>query len=216
MATFTIHKNIHQKKISLQEQLESLNSDAVHLQIEIDRPMKQQEARIKETEFGERYWFMTYEEKARVQKQYCYHCVKFLGGNMEPFAGLFGMCECMWQRYVGRTYRPRSYDPFDMNDYRKDVRYNKLAAKASRKMGALKMKISDVVYKIKNDNKRRENVENQKASYVVDDWEVQRRLEERKTQAAKNKKKMAATNLINRSPVKKKSRRSGGRKQSSM
>ena len=217
MAARTNHKNMHQKKLSLPEQLASLEQEAKHLQVEIDRPVQMKEARLKEHAFGVLYWNMDEYEKDQIQKEFCEHCIRFMAGDMEHLASFFGMCKCMWQRYVARTYRPRSYDPFDMNDYRKDTRYKEIAAKAQRKMDILTVKMAEINEKIENNEKRRKQAEAVKASYVVDDAEVQRRLLERKIQAAKNQKKMAFMKEMNRSPVKKKHRRSGhGRKQSSV
>ena len=217
MAARTNHKNMHQKKLSLPEQLASLEQEAKHLQVEIDRPVQMKEARLKEHAFGALYWNMDEYEKDQIQKEFCEHCIRFMTDDMEHLVSFFGMCKCMWQRYVARTYRPRSYDPFDMKDYRKDTRYKELAAKAQRKMDILTVKMAEINEKIENNEKRRKQAEAVKASYVVDDAEVQRRLLERKIQAAKNQKKMAVMKEMNRSPVKKKHHRSGrGRKQSSV
>lgn len=60
---------------------------------------------------------------------------------------------------VARTYRPRSYDPFDMNDYHKDTRYKELSAKAQRKMDILTVKMAEINEKIENNEKRHKQAE---------------------------------------------------------
>jgi hypothetical protein len=209
MATYTNHKNIT-KKLSLVEKLEALTEEAVYLQIEIDRPKKQTEARHNEHTFGERYRLMSYDEKEQIQRRRCYRCVGFSSENIESFASFFGMCECVWQRYVARTYLP--YDSLDMN-YRKDDRYFEIARKALKKMKILREKMTDIAYKIENNEKRRKCVEYEKASYFVGDAEVHRRLQEREIQAVKNQKKM---DTMDRFPKKKKKHRGKGRKQSTI
>ena len=128
-------------------------------------------------------------------------------GEMEQLASFFGMCNCMWERYVARTYRPRYLDPFDMNEYRKRDRYQKLAVDAQYKMKKLnarekgvRKELEKITVQLAEAEIKRKEVQQAKAATMVDDDEMQRRLEKRRIQAEKNKRKMARARQITTSP----------------
>ena len=79
-------------------------------------------------------------------------CYIVFPGETEMFSSLFGMCECMWQRYVARSYHPGYPYPFDI---------------AQHKMENIQKKISDIEKKIEVNEKRRKIVELEKISRVV-------------------------------------------------
>tara|TARA_B110000908_G_C10043766_1_gene353053 strand:+ start:85 stop:735 length:651 start_codon:yes stop_codon:yes gene_type:complete len=216
MASYKTKKNIHKKKLSLPEQKAELEQEADNLQIDIDRPQQFEYALRKETDFGAYYWSMTHDEKKWIQYQSCNHCRKFVGSDMEALASFFGMCACMWQRYVARTYRPRYIDPSDMNSYSKRERYKKLAQKAQAKMGVVQDKLAIIQDKIANNDNRRRYNENVKMDYALSDEEIKFRLEEREIQAEKNKIKMARARSVTTSPPVKHKRSRGRGKQNSV
>ncbi len=185
MADHKNRKNMKVKKQSLKIQLLTLEENELDLLMDINRAQKFQDALYKETIFGDKYLHMGYIEQQQVQTQTCISCYKFSGNgdNMESFAGLFGMCQCMWQRYVARAYQPQNIDPFDMNNHNKLNRYEEIARKSQYEITEVRRKITEVRRKINNTD----YIQKQVVSHVLSDEEIQNRLKERNIQKEKNK-----------------------------
>lgn len=176
MTSVTDHKNIPRGPRALEAVLKQELDDMVkveeELQHEIRRPLVYAEQLRKENEFGEKYHKMSKSERFVVQHAACEHCVRFAGVEIEGFASFFGMCECMWKRYVARTYHPSFYDPFDMNDY-----FDRLANIAQHKLDHLLDRRAEATNELNNVRQilngaagLREKVEMEKAACsVLDD-----------------------------------------------
>ena len=191
------------QEVMLVQELEDIELNIRSLQVEIDRPIRAREAMDLETIFGEEYLCMSNIEKENIQEDFCDRCFKYVvikgdrlvPGKMESFARFFGMCKCMWKRYVASTYIGRKHDPFDMNDYNKITRYEEWAVIARRKMIDIIERRQQAIDKLKqvratlaHNDLTRNNFS--KHCSVVNEETIKNRLEERQKQIKKNKQKM--------------------------
>jgi hypothetical protein len=201
--------------LKMTQELNQLREVNISLQKEIDMPSRFSQSIKKEHEFIEVYSSMDNEQKNKIQDTFCDRCVRFTknmnsgesftgADDMECFAGFFGMCICMWRRYVVRIYHAQIQDPFDMNEDYKKERYEEISRDAIRKKMINQKRISVLLRMIYDTNEKlngnedvRKKVEWEKKNCcaVLGDVETQRRLDERAKQAAKNIAKMKEMKL---------------------
>lgn len=196
---------LSEKNITLAEiesELLELSFERTSLLQEINKPKAYTKAKEKEDAFFSKYSKMSFSEQDKIATKRCSRCVNF-SEDMEGFYSFFGMCVCMWQRYVVRTHDNYFDDEFDFNEASK---LDFLDEKAKNSESRLKIVDKRIEALIKQQNslfdetervdKLRKSVEREKeyrVTHINSGEEIKRKKQEREKQAEKNRIKMLNT-----------------------
>ena len=200
MSVNTGLKNIpSMKEMEIDNEIDKLLALSLSLHTEIDRPARVALAQERERAFGELYCNMSYEDKQQVLQRRCVGCKRISPGE-EIFSSFFGMCECMWQRYVARTYQPLGMDPFDSSEENRMIRFIELGKIAQENLSRVDLRLDELIRKRSFYSRERERL-----SFLRKDVEADKtflalsagkNVIDRQEQIEKNKKKIANTKKI--------------------